>query len=122
LELDCTVALAYDGGAALRTLVAAPVDLLLLDVALPDRDGLWLAHYVKTDPAYRELPVLIVTGAEPWPVLARLQVAHYLPKPFDFWTLVNQVRLPLGLPTVRPEPLWADEQAAGRHGTRPAQR
>jgi DNA-binding response OmpR family regulator len=107
-ELDCTVVLTYDGGTALHTLASASFDLMLLDIALPDLDGLWLAQRLQADRTHRDMPLLIVTGTEPWPVLARLQVAHYLPKPFDFGDLLSQVRLLLGLPPGCREPPSAE--------------
>jgi len=85
-------------------LAATAYDLVLLDIALPGLDGFRLAERLAADPTHRDTPVLFVTGALRWPALARLQVAHYLQKPFYFWELITQVRLLLGLPAMTPEP------------------
>lgn len=39
-----------------------PPDLMLLDLALPGIDGLEVCRRLKADPAWRDLPVIVVTG------------------------------------------------------------
>ncbi|MEO8226944.1 MAG: response regulator, partial [Gemmatimonadota bacterium] len=40
-------------------------DLLLLDIMMPKVDGLQLLQRVKTDPKYRDLPVLMISSMPP---------------------------------------------------------
>ncbi|RZU47671.1 PAS domain S-box-containing protein [Fluviicoccus keumensis] len=47
---------------AAARVAASPYSALLLDLTLPDRDGLLLLAELRADPATRELPVIIVTG------------------------------------------------------------
>ena len=37
-------------------------DLVLLDVALPDRDGFWVCRALKTDAATSKIPVVMLTA------------------------------------------------------------
>lgn len=39
-------------------------DLILLDLRLPGMDGITLAKMLKTDPATKQIPVIVVTAAE----------------------------------------------------------
>jgi CheY-like chemotaxis protein len=97
-ELACRSVLAYDGASALHALQVARFELVLLDIDSQDLDGLALYGRVHAALVQRDLPVLFVTELVPWPVLARADILHYLRKPFDFWELVTQVSLLLGLP------------------------
>ena len=56
---------AKSGGEALETLQKDPaVDLILLDVMMPDMDGFAVCTKLKSDPKTREIPVIFVTGLE----------------------------------------------------------
>jgi len=41
------------------------VDLLILDLSLPDQDGISLLQTVRRDPAHRDLPILVLGSAAP---------------------------------------------------------
>jgi putative two-component system response regulator len=53
---------AADGAEALRLLRNNPVDLALLDVMMPGQTGFSVCREVKSDPATRLIPVVLVTG------------------------------------------------------------
>lgn len=57
---------ASDGVDALRKLSGQRFDLLLVDINMPIMDGLKLLSLVRSDPQYRQTPIVIVTteGAE----------------------------------------------------------
>lgn len=55
-EVDCARAM-------LGVLEEQPVDLLILDIHLPDADGLDLCRQLKSDPRHAELPVVVVTAS-----------------------------------------------------------
>jgi len=62
-ELEGTVKIteAASGFEALRLLPRASYDLIVTDINMPDVNGLELVSFVKTDPAYRAIPLIIVT-------------------------------------------------------------
>ncbi|MEV4703520.1 fused response regulator/phosphatase [Actinoplanes sp. NPDC049316] len=57
-----TVVEAETGGAALAMLSEADVDLVVLDVKLPDMSGFEVCERIKTDPEYGVLPVIHVSA------------------------------------------------------------
>ncbi|BCJ52954.1 hypothetical protein Asp14428_44290 [Actinoplanes sp. NBRC 14428] len=57
-----TVVEAETGGAALATLGETEVDLVVLDVKLPDMSGFEVCERIKTDPEYGVLPVIHVSA------------------------------------------------------------
>ncbi len=61
----CIVASTLDGEHALRWLgeIDKP-DLILIDIGLPDMDGLELCRKIKNNLSTRKIPVIILTGRE----------------------------------------------------------
>ena len=57
-----TVREAETGGAALRGLPGSGVDLVVLDVKLPDMSGFDVCEKIKTDPVYGAPPVIHVSA------------------------------------------------------------
>ena len=77
---------AAGGLAALETLAARPVDLVLLDVMMPDLDGYAVLQRMKADPALRGIPVLMISALDELDSVVRciqLGAEDYLGKPFD---------------------------------------
>jgi class 3 adenylate cyclase/CheY-like chemotaxis protein len=77
---------AAGGLAALETLAARPVDLVLLDVMMPDLDGYAVLQRMKGDQALRDIPVLMISALDEMESVVRciqLGAEDYLPKPFD---------------------------------------
>jgi two-component system cell cycle response regulator DivK len=56
------VSTALDAQSALRALRDHVPDLILLDLHLPDMDGLALMRRIKDDPATSQIRVLLITG------------------------------------------------------------
>jgi response regulator of citrate/malate metabolism len=81
-------AIAHTAGAALAALRAAPVDLVLLDLHLPDRNGLEVVRAMRA--AGSSTDVLAVTSARDIAMVRQalsLGVTQYLLKPFTFAAL-----------------------------------
>lgn len=99
------------GLAALRAPVGGPWDLLLLDLMLPDLDGMEVCRRVRrTDPA---LPILMLTArGDPMDRVLGLEMGadDYLPKPYDPRELLARIhallrRARLSAPAAAPEVL-----------------
>ena len=84
-----------------RTLLAAPaaaVDVLLLDLHLPDGSGFDLLRQLRAEPHYRALPVLVLTGEGEDRVLGAVRDldAALLTKPFSPTKLIARIAVMLG--------------------------
>jgi len=80
------VRLASSGQQALDMLGAEPIDLVLLDVMMPEMDGYAVLQQLKADPALRHIPVLMISALDEMDSVVRcieLGAEDYLPKPFD---------------------------------------
>ena len=70
--------------------------LLLLDLKMPKVDGLEVLRQVKSDPAMRSIPVVVLTSSREEQDLLRsydLGVNAYVVKPVDFTEFVGAVKL-----------------------------
>jgi two-component system, cell cycle sensor histidine kinase and response regulator CckA len=59
-----TVQSASSGEEALRMVQAQPPDLILLDIMMPGMDGYVVAERLKTDPATKNIPIVMVTALD----------------------------------------------------------
>jgi class 3 adenylate cyclase len=77
---------AVGGKTALEMLTATPVDLVLLDVMMPDLDGYAVLQRLKAEPTLRDIPVLMISALDDMDSVVRciqLGAEDYLGKPFD---------------------------------------
>jgi two-component system phosphate regulon response regulator PhoB len=89
------VTVAYTGEEGLRLIGEQPLDLVLLDLMLPQMDGLEVCRRVKRDPATADVPIVMVTakGEEPDIVTGlELGADDYITKPFSPRVLLARVR------------------------------
>lgn len=98
---------AGSGLEAIERLALGPVDLMILDLNMPDLHGLEVLKFVRGHPTFRGLPILVLTtrGDEASREAALAAGAsRYLTKPFDPPTLTAHVRelLPAPVPPAPP--------------------
>lgn len=77
---------AGSGLEAIERLVLAPVDLMILDLNMPDMHGLEVIEFVRGHQAYRGIPIIVLTtrGNEASRAGAMAAGAtRYITKPFD---------------------------------------
>ncbi|MDO9235733.1 MAG: response regulator transcription factor [Aquabacterium sp.] len=98
--------------AAGRALLARqPCDALVLDLMLPDGDGLDMCRELRTAPRTRGLPLLMLSArGEPTDRIVGLEVGadDYLPKPFEPRELLARLRALLRRtgPVVQDDDVW----------------
>jgi len=84
-----------DGRSALARLLADPPDLVLLDLMMPDLDGMELLKLLRLDAKGMNVPVLVVSarsGHQDQLGTLQLGANAYICKPFSPRELVRQVR------------------------------
>lgn len=97
------VVLAADAGEALRAFAERSVDLVLLDVMLPDRSGLEVCREIK---ASSSVPVVMVSArSEELDVVVGLELgaADYVAKPYRLRELTARIRAVLRRAAVETE-------------------
>src|SRR5262249_49725940 len=77
---------ASGGAACLQTLGAHPVDVIVLDVMMPEMDGLQVCERLRADEQLRQIPVILLTAKDDIETRSRgmaLGVSEYLTKPIN---------------------------------------
>ena len=93
------VRLASGGVQALLTIGANKPKLVLLDVMMPDMDGVEVCKKIKADPAFRDIDILFVTARhdlEAEQLMASTGAAGVLMKPLKKADLCRKVTMILG--------------------------
>jgi class 3 adenylate cyclase len=80
------VEVATNGREALSVMEAKPIDLVLLDIMMPEMDGYQTLEHIKTDMRLRHTPVIMISAVDEIDSVVRcieLGAEDYLPKPFN---------------------------------------
>jgi len=86
---------ATDGPSALKSVLEAPPDLIVLDVRMPNLNGWEFCEIVRRQSHTRDVPVLFLTAcSEVRDQITAMQVggSDHLPKPFRLAALRDKVR------------------------------
>ena len=92
---DVKVTVVGDGKQAIERIVADRPDIVLADIGMPERDGYEVAAFIKNDPRFAGIPVILLTGAfEPLDEERARKVGcdGVLVKPFEPQVVINRVK------------------------------
>jgi two-component system, cell cycle response regulator len=104
---------AEDGLVAFKLLRTSPVDLVVCDLDMPRCDGLKFLRLKATDPAFENIPVIVVTGAED--MQRKVQAlttgaSDYVVKPYEPNELAARIGVHLKLRRLQAELLRANTE------------
>jgi adenylate cyclase len=88
------VAAAPSGRAALEHVAAAPVDLVLLDILMPEMDGYAVCRVLRAQPSTSFLPVVMITASGEQEKVAAIEAGadDFIQKPFEQSELLARVQ------------------------------
>jgi len=105
-DLDCEIAVAYDGRQTLDKVIEFKPDLILLDIMMPKLSGFEVCKAVKRDPTTRQTMILMVTALNEAGDIERAVAAgcdDFLSKPINKLELLKRVENMLRLRHVTDE-------------------
>jgi len=97
---EISVVEAATGFEALRTLPYQNFDVIIVDINMPDINGLELVNFIKTNDQYKDIPVIIVSTESSKEDIKKgmsLGVFAYLTKPFNSTEFKNIIKKALKL-------------------------
>ncbi len=103
-EQGHTVLVAADGREGMQMLRQEPIDVVLLDIEMPEMDGYEVLAEIKADPALRDLPVIVISAIGGTASVVRcveMGATDYLPKPFDPTLLEARIKSSLAARRLR---------------------
>ncbi|WP_163339893.1 PleD family two-component system response regulator [Desulfopila sp. IMCC35008] len=94
------VRVAYDGQEGLDAVAEEKPDLIVLDVMMPNMDGHAACAKLKTDPATREIPIILLTAVADRVTTSKYshrdmlesEAEDYMPKPVDPQELLGLIK------------------------------
>jgi len=88
---------AQSGKAALKILLKNKVDLIILDVQMPELDGFETAKIIRSRPKNQQIPIVFLTAAYKTDEFQQkgleIGAVDYLTKPIDGPQLINRLKL-----------------------------
>jgi two-component system alkaline phosphatase synthesis response regulator PhoP len=84
----------HDGMAGLNEAVQRTPDLIILDLMLPKMHGLEVCRLLRSSPATRHIPILVLSALHTTATKVRgldMGADDYMTKPFEFAELISRV-------------------------------
>jgi DNA-binding response OmpR family regulator len=107
---------AANGAEALEKIAHAPPDIILLDLMLPDLDGLTLCEILRRREASRTTPIIMITALVTTAAKCSAKIAGaraFQAKPLDFEDLLMQLEFLLATRDLPSDPLLNVQQING---------
>ncbi|HET9958366.1 MAG TPA: protein kinase [Polyangiaceae bacterium] len=85
----------HDGGEAVRAFDKEPASVVLLDMQMPNLDGVDVTAVLRTRESARQVPIVVMTasgGPAEWKLMSALGADRFLVKPVNLDDLVLSVR------------------------------
>jgi CheY-like chemotaxis protein len=90
---DVEILQAESGKLALETLQQNPVDVIILDIQMPEMDGFQVAKLIREQKSTQNLPIIFITAAYDSDEFQKqgitIEMMEYLTKPFEPEKLIN---------------------------------
>ncbi|MCC5943611.1 MAG: response regulator [Bernardetiaceae bacterium] len=100
-RFDIDIVEANSGFEALETLMREPVDLIILDIQMPEMDGFQTAKLIRSRKKTKNIPIVFLTAAYKSEEFKdkgfSLGATDYLTKPIDDYQLTNRINAYLSI-------------------------
>ncbi len=94
-KAGCEVITAEDGFESLSTVIEVKPNIIFIDIMMPRLDGYQTCALIKSNPAFKNIPIIHLTGQEGLLERARSKTVgavHYMTKPFRREDLLETIK------------------------------
>jgi len=99
-EKNYQVLEAFDGKQTLKEAREEKPDLILLDIMMPEMNGITVNRQLKTEPQTKNIPIIVITGRgetrKTFRKKTEAKIDVYLEKPFTLELLLRKINEVLG--------------------------
>jgi putative two-component system response regulator len=95
LEQEYVVVTLQSAESMFAVLEQVKPDMILLDIVMPDMNGMVALHQLKNDEKYADIPVIFLTGltdVDTETLGIKMGVSDFIAKPFSEAVLLNRVK------------------------------
>ena len=89
---ECRLLTAATGLEAIRVARAERPDLVVLDIEMPEMNGIQACRILRSDPVTSAIPVIVLTSMQMEDEARRAGASHFLRKPIDEPTFLAEVK------------------------------
>jgi len=89
---ECLILTAATGLEGIRVARAEKPDLVVLDIEMPEMNGIQACRILKSDPVTARIPVIVLTSMQMEDEARRAGADHFLRKPIDEPTFLEEVK------------------------------
>jgi CheY-like chemotaxis protein len=120
---ECRLFTASTGLEAIRVAKAEKPDLIILDIEMPEMNGIQACRILKSDPMTQKTPIIVLTSMQMEDEARRAGAQHFIRKPIDETRFLSEIkkylpireRIDARVPLDAPISFWRDgEPAKGR--------
>jgi putative two-component system response regulator len=95
LRDNYNISIAKTSKVGFQVLESTPIDLILLDIRMPDMNGFEFAEKLRQNPAYYDIPIMFVTESSAAEFISRAikyGAQSYILKPINPEFLLNKIK------------------------------
>ncbi len=92
LRAECVILTASTGLEAIRVAKAEQPHLILLDIEMPEMNGIQACRILKSDPSTQRIPVIMLTSMQMEEEAKRAGAEHFMRKPVDEPRFLTDIR------------------------------
>ena len=96
---ECRLFTASTGLEAIRVAKAEKPDLIILDIEMPEMNGIQACRILKSDPLTQKTPIIVLTSMQMEDEARRAGAQHFLRKPIDEARFLSEIKkyLPMSI-------------------------
>jgi DNA-binding response OmpR family regulator len=95
MEPEYEAVVVHDGSLAVETVRSVKASLVLLDLGLPEANGLQIYDILRSEEDTRDIPIIFMTSMPRYDEFRKRNISQFIQKPFDLDVVLTNVAIAL---------------------------